>query len=287
MRRKGVMLCYPLETDRLEGESRKAWNHWPVICQPKLDGIRCKAEIKGGQVLLVTSEENIIYSVPYINDSLSRLPDCTLDGELHSNFLSFEQICSYVLRDTPMPDDRIRFEVFDMVTEQLQHIRLRRLTDLLLSYRFGKPDRLPYVRQVELSLAYSLEDISVLLNDYLEREFEGIIIRHPLNSYVPRRSPYILKFKPKKSDCYKIVGVNQEIDKNGRLKDSLGSFVCFKGDQLFSVGSGLTQEQRQTYWKNPPISKWVRISYQSSTSKGLPRFPVFMEVLDSPDEKEL
>ncbi len=89
-RRKGIMLCYPMEEKRLE-----KWDSWPVICQPKLDGLRCKAEIStSGQVFLVSSEENPFFSVPHIVRSLRDRKDLwgkTLDGELYSKKLSFEQ----------------------------------------------------------------------------------------------------------------------------------------------------------------------------------------------------
>ena len=43
-KRSGIMLCYPLEERRLINPKFQWANNFPVIVQPKLDGIRCVVE---------------------------------------------------------------------------------------------------------------------------------------------------------------------------------------------------------------------------------------------------
>ena len=87
-RRKGILLCYPFEEKRLA-----KWAP-PYIVQPKYDGVRCRAiPIKDNNYLLLSSEENVYYSVPHINEELKSLnlnSDLELDGELYCHGMSFE-----------------------------------------------------------------------------------------------------------------------------------------------------------------------------------------------------
>jgi len=82
---KGIMKCYPFEEKRLA-----KWQP-PYIVQPKYDGVRCRAvPIPGGGYILLSSEENVIYSVPHILDWLNRVQLTTeLDGELYCHGMSF------------------------------------------------------------------------------------------------------------------------------------------------------------------------------------------------------
>ena len=97
-----------------------------------------------------------------------------------------------------------------------------------------------------------------------------------------------MKFKPKKEDTYKIISYQEEVSIEGNPKGALGSLVCSSGDgNTFNVGTGFTFDQRKELWKNREslVGKLARIQYQHITSgKKVPRFPVFVEILEG--EKE-
>ena len=63
---KNIMKCYPFEEKRLA-----KWKP-PYIVQPKFDGVRCRAIPTDTGYLLVSSEENVIFSVPHINEELNK-----------------------------------------------------------------------------------------------------------------------------------------------------------------------------------------------------------------------
>jgi ATP-dependent DNA ligase len=123
-----------------------------------------------------------------------------------------------------------------------------------------------------------------IYEEYLAQKYEGIIIRHPFKTYERKRSKWIMKFKPKKTDLYKIIGVNQAADVHGNLKNMMGAFEC-KGDDgtEFNVGAGmLTHPQREFYWNNPEhaIGKDCLVQYQNINSKsGRPIFGLCVEVI--------
>ena len=114
-------------------------------------------------------------------------------------------------------------------------------------------------------------------------DYEGIVVRYFDAPYLRKRSTFMMKFKPKKEDTYEIVGWKEEIDKNGNAKNRLGALTCVGTDgTLFSVGTGLTDEDRQILWDTRELlaGKTCRVKYQHITSgRGVPRFPVFVEVL--------
>jgi DNA ligase-1 len=278
-KRAGIMLCYPFEEKRLE-----KWAP-PYIVQPKLDGERCRAvydEDLGWQ--LVSSELNVFNSVPHINQALelSSLPhDIELDGELYVHGIPFESVHSIVGRTVnlhPRYQD-MEYHIFDIVDPSLpQWERFKVLMAL--------PKMRPGLRIVPMRTAEDLEGILKAYDEFIDLEYEGIIVRHIDAAYIRRRSTFIMKFKPKQEDTYKIVGFKQMVDKDGNPKEMLGALIC-RGDDgtEFSVGSGMTDELRMSLWPeeaaSTAIGRIARVQYQHITpGRRVPRFPVLVEILD-------
>jgi ATP-dependent DNA ligase len=102
-RRSGIMLCYPFEEKRL-----LKWDCRSVLVQPKLDGERCRAVITNGNVQLLTSENNEIYSAPHIVEALSanfKEETIELDGELYIHNADFSEIHSIRGRTVNLHED--------------------------------------------------------------------------------------------------------------------------------------------------------------------------------------
>ena len=119
----------------------------------------------------------------------------------------------------------------------------------------------------------------------VEDGYEGIIVRHLEAPYVKKRSIYVMKFKPKQSDEYKVVGTQEEISVDGVPKGALGALICESGDgHLFNVGTGFTRDQRQELWDIRGLLPGMiaKVEYQHITSgKKVPRFPVYVKLLQS------
>ena len=268
---KNIMKCYPFEEKRLA-----KWSP-PYIVQPKYDGVRCRAIPLENGYLLVSSEENIIYSVPHLNIIFENLGlKSELDGELYCHGMSFEQIISITSRTVNLHADnaKIQFHCFDIVNDQPQMQRTLAIENLRgLS---------PWLQIAPFWLCNDLDDILRAFDKLIELNYEGIIVRHLGAPYERKRSTWIMKFKPKKEDDYKIVGIQEEIDKNGNPKGTLGALICESGDgNTFRVGSGFTLEQRHNLWTSNVIGKVANVKYQHiTTGNKVPRFPVFVEVKD-------
>lgn len=267
------MKCYPFEEKRLA-----KWSP-PYIVQPKYDGVRCRALRTETGTLLLSSEENIIFSVPHLNELLNKIANLPneLDGELYCHGMSFEDIVSITSRTQNLHPDhkRIQYHVFDVVNDAPQMQR-----QLTIEQLRGIS---PWLAVAPFYLCYNLEQVLSAYDKIIEDHYEGIIVRHLNNLYERKRSTLVMKFKPKKQDEYEITGYQEEIDKEGMEKGSLGALVCKSGDgNLFNVGTGFSAEQRQILWevRETLPGRLARVKYQHITSgRAVPRFPVFVELV--------
>lgn len=281
MSRKGIMLCYPFEEKRL-----LRWNP-PYLIQPKLNGERCRALLLDEPIML-SSEENLITSCPHILEELrtivQRFPELKgleLDGENYSHGTALQDIHSIVSRKTGgLHDDyeEISFYVFDLVLSLQQHIRLDAVSRI-----FNLPFEFHHLKRVPYWYVETLDDINHYLESFMQQGYEGIIIRDRDAPYVRKRSTQMMKFKPRKSDVYQIVDLQEEVSIHGENKGTLGAFVLRGTDgTIFKVGTGFNAEQRKEYYNNEFLGKWAKILYQTKSKDGVPCHSVFVSVLSEP-----
>ena len=273
-KRSGAILCYPFEQKRLD-----KWQP-PYITQPKLDGVRCRALRTPEGWLLLSSTEDIIISVPHILETLINMaiPEelNELDGELYVHGYTFEEIFSITSRTVNLHPDsyKMEYHVFDNIEDitpqanRLVSLNVISFNDIII--------RVPH------RVSFTFNDVMDDYRQYLDMGYEGIIIRHFEAPYIRRRSIFLMKFKPKKSDWYEIVGFIEEHDKFGNPKDRLGAFILSGNEGTrFNVGSGFTEQQRIDYWKDKTalIGRICVVEYQHITSgRGVPRFPIYVEI---------
>lgn len=261
--RKGVMLCVPLDTAKL-----LKWEE--VIVQPKYDGVRARLIVGHNVVELISSQGNLIHTVPHIVEQAGwELPVGAYDGELIGK--SFQQTVSIVKRKNLHQDyHTISFVIFDIINEDIQKDRIGRLERIRSLITEGS------IVITQSALVKSVKAMDLAAE--FARHYEGAIFRKPDGIYETKRSTSIMKWKPSKSDYYRIVGVKEEEDIYGVPKGSLGALICEKDGKLFSVGSGLTAYQRSYYWENKPVGKVAHVKYLELTERGVPRFPVLIEI---------
>ena len=271
MSRTGIMLAHPFEQRYFD-----AWRtNGLCYIQPKIDGLRCRALVHEEHgVQLFSSEGNQIHSLPSLVYELENmnLPDgLHLDGELYSPDIPFEQICSVVKRrESTGMDGAIEYRVFDLVAAGTFADRTRLLNKL--------PETM-LVQRVETTTTH-YDAIPAYVAKYMHEGYEGAIVRNPHGQYETKRSYNVLKIKPTKIDTYVVVGVEEEISKDGLLKGRTGAIVCVAPSNLaetFSVGSGLTDEDRERTWaiRDSLTGRTIVVEYQKLTEKGMPRFPIF------------
>lgn len=278
MRRSGIMLAYHFEERRLL-EPKFGWN-WPVIVQPKYDGHRCRLIKTSNEIILLSSEENRIFTMPHIEQAAKEqicAPFIELDGELYCHGMQFEQITSLIKRNEPHHDHhKMRFYVFDVINKDIQLLRMISLTMGLDGLT------IPFI-VAPYRMCHSMQEIYDTYRLMIDNGYEGIIIRDPHSNYVRKRSVKMLKFKPKKTDQYQVLDVIEAISKTGSPKGMVGAFLCTDGDEEFKVSAGTsTHREREIMWKEREeiIGKHIVVQYQSITSRGIPKFGIYTSLAD-------
>lgn len=282
MSRSGIMLCYPFEEKRLE-----KWGY-PIIVQPKLDGERCRAKWDhdyGWSFL--SSECNLVRSIPHIKDFFDHNfyseehRALEFDGELYHHGVAFNELHSVIGRTVNLHEEHtlVEFHCFDIVDSEL--FQSERTSFLFRDFIDSE-----YFRRVPSFIVENYDELMFQYKSFLSEGYEGLIARKIDGRYVRKRSTDIMKFKPRKTDHYEIVGFKEELDKHGVPKGSLGAFICQTDGVEFSVGSGFTRQQRNDFWKTRDsfIGRFLQINYQH-TMKNAPRFGIFVRVLDENPEE--
>lgn len=270
---------------------------YPVLCTPKLDGVRCLKV--GGRALTRTFKP-----VPnkYVREFIeANYPD-GVDGELmvpNSGGTAFD--AGPLMRHKGEPT--FTFYCFDYVVAGLDVPYKTRMTalDVLVLPRLVRVMPKIVNNEVEL-LAYERE---CLTNSY-----EGIMLRSPNGPYKQGRSTaregYLLKLKRfVDSEAIILACVEQlhnanaaQQDAFGRTKRSthqenkigkatLGAFAVrdLKTGIQFNVGTGMDDAFRTWAWKhqNECVGKTCKYKSQAIGAKDAPRFPVWLGFRDPID----
>lgn len=273
---KNIMKAYPFTEDRLA-----KWQP-PYIVQPKYDGVRCRAiplySPNTPGCILLSSEENIIYSVPHLNQIIGGLGiKAELDGELYCHGMSFEEIVSITSRTVNLHPDhgKIQFHCFDVVNDQPQMKR-----SLIIENLRGIN---PHLVVAPFWLCANLDEVKQTYDRIIKLGYEGIIVRNSMGPYEVKRSLYVMKFKPKKQDTYQIVGWKEEVSKDGIPKGRIGSLVMSSqfGDE-FAVSAGLDDEKKAKLWliRDELAGRNAIVHYQHLTDKKIPKGSFNIEVIE-------
>ena len=285
-KRKGIQLAMPFEERRLlnQGRFHVKWTP-PYLVQPKLNGERCRVIREEGICLLLSSTEELILSVPHIQQwCLSHLPLGEWDGELYVHGWNWAEIHGVVGRTTNLHEnyEAMELHLFDWPSRnEPQFMRLVELRNMFSSLSKGGP-----LRYVKSEVAHTLEEVYQLYDRFIGEGYEGFIIRELSAPYIRRRSGAMMKFKPKERDEYKIVGVYEAISENGEPKGMIGGFHCVDdmGTPFNPAAGRLKHDKRIEYWQrwlDEPeyfIGKFVTVEYQTMSDKN--KVPLFCGVAE-------
>lgn len=141
----------------------------------------------------------------------------------------------------------------------------------------GKPDVL-----FTPSWAVGQPAVVKAINDTKAKKQEGVIITE-LDA--PEHSNPRIKLVHKQIVNLRIVGINQEFDKDGKPKPSTGSFTLADatGRIVGDCGTGLDADTRKHSWENPDeyLQTPMQVTFMSITKDGKLRHPVYNGLSDS------
>ncbi|WP_294961236.1 DNA ligase [Sulfurimonas sp.] len=220
----------------------------------KLDGVRAYWD---GEKLI--SRGGKVFAVPSF--FTKEFPKHKLDGELWSKRGDFSNISSIVNKKKPNSGWRsITYNIFEVpdakgnLLQRLSHIKTSK-----------------YIKVIKQIKVKNKKYLYEFLKSVEKKGAEGVVVRDGSLSYYTGRDNNSLKVKSFIDAECEIVAYNKG---NGKYKNAVGSLSCrMKDKKVIKIGSGLNNKQRT----NPPkIGAIITFKYYGLTSKGNPRFPVFL-----------
>ena len=284
------MLAVNVEWDRLS---------FPLIAQPKHDGIRCV--VVPGKGALNRS----LKPIPnlYIRQILSDPKYHYHDGEIITYTNGKPDELSTIQSKVQSRDGEPEF-----VFHSFDHFENPHLPYKLRYEEIRAGER------VESTVVHDLDELAdyeKFLSDggLTEKGLDGVILRCPDGKYKFGRSTaregYLLRIKPFNDDEARIVGFVEQMsntneqtrDERGYAKRSkakaglvptgkLGALILNWKGVHFELGTGFTDTQRKRFWREREslLGRLVTFKYQRVGSQGRPLLPVFKSFRD---EEEL
>ena len=239
--------------------------------EQKLDGVRVLAVVTKTSVRLYSRNGKPFENFGHIEEALLDIKNklaklfstyrdgFVLDGEVIG--ASFQALMKQAQRKTDVQASDLVYSVFDIIPLEdfergywnaQQHRRLA----ILEEHRDTFQELTTCVRimdgiNVDLNTSEGHDILRRYANDAVVAGFEGIMIKDIDAPYECKRSTFWMKWKPVITVDLNIVGVEEG---TGRNEGRLGAFICEGVDDgraiRVNVGSGLTDEDRSSYWDN-------------------------------------
>jgi DNA ligase-1 len=281
---------------------------YPLLCTPKIDGIRvmtiADTEL---QRWVGLSRSGIPLPNIHLQELVNDLRCSGLDGEMvASGAATFGEVDSAIMSREKRAT--LEFHVFDYTKHPLMPYWMR-----VQDYRtilHGAPS---WVRPLLPEVAESPEQLLQLEARMLAEGHEGVMVRDPQGPYKHGRSTlregWLLKLIRHRDEEAEVIGMKelmhnenaQERDAHGHSKRStaqaglvgagtLGALLCRTAAGVeFSLGTGegLTAELRarlfEMHQRGELVGRFAKYRHRPKGAKTKPRFPVFLGLRDERD----
>ena len=249
-----------LATDSVKHEKKMVGD---VIVEPKLDGVRVVVvcDVDKDEVKLFSRNGKELSNFPEINKQFDDMLDqmgesMVFDGEVMSD--DFQTLMREIHRKGGAKTKDAKLNLFDCLPlAEFKNGGSNSVNDTILfrkkmleSFNYG-----PNINLVEyVRVNLSDDDGQKQFADYnklcIDKGYEGIMVKPIKGIYECKRSTLWLKVKPFIEVSLKVIDTEEG---TGRNVGKLGALIVEgKDDGKFiktNVGSGLTDSDRETYWK--------------------------------------
>tara|TARA_R100000458_G_scaffold59951_1_gene73208 strand:+ start:28300 stop:29559 length:1260 start_codon:yes stop_codon:yes gene_type:complete len=254
--------------------------NYPVMIQPKLDGVRCIAITDyDGKVKLFSRRGKILGNFPHIEERLSQYKNMVFDGEIMDG--EFQNLMTQVHRKSDVDTSNAIYNVFDFMTRdewdnQNSEFPYSRRYDILKS---NFELAVGPVQLVEIWKVKDSEELMGMHSNFLQRGYEGTMIKDPKATYKFKRSKALLKYKPVQTIDLEVIGM---VEGTGKHKGTLGAVICRYYNSTVNIGSGFDDVERAAIWdmKEDFNGSIIEVQYQDATTnkngENSLRFPVYL-----------
>lgn len=275
-----VQLCLPIE-------KVKGTINFPVVASEKLDGVYCLAYVLNGECHIYSRTGEVYTSLEHLKPEL-----IVLAKESQCEIIIFEAYTEGVsqptisgwCRDTKKQHTAVEAYVHDALmfpefaTCDTESGYGDRIDYLRFIFNCKTLSDFQYVHLVEPKLVCSYKGLMRMAEDIWSRGGEGVVYRDYFAGYMAgKRNSTMVKVKKAVSFDLKVIAIKEG---TGKYAGSTGYLICQdRKGKTVKVGSGLTDEQRRTWWSlwgyDEIIGKIVQIDAMKVSSKGVLREPRF------------
>ena len=251
-----------------------------MICQPKLDGIRCIARKDG----LFTRAGKEITTCNHIHNALKdyfeKNPTDILDGELYNHELrdDFNKITSLVRKVKPTQAEAeecaklVQYHIYDMTGPDWEGCSFED-GNLHLEDVIGNLDYRGPLQFVETVYCNSQTELDEKYSVWTEQGYEGQMVRNN-QPYENKRSKNLLKRKEFITEEFDVVEV---LEGSGNWAGYAKHFVLTDGTETFKSGVRGNQETLKALLEQEVKPTWVTCRYFERSVDNIPRFPVVID----------
>lgn len=250
---------------------------YPVLVQPKLDGLRCLAYRNHEGRVVLQGRKVTFYTAPkHIIAELEKhlVDDMILDGELYNHGLTLQDINSYAKKYNGGKTEQLVLHVYDATLWSEQGQTQEERFDMVESWFDAR--RVHTVYKLPTHVARSHDEVKSLHDEFVEGGYEGAMVRTYDHEYeFDTRSHGLLKLKDFMEEEFEIIGV-----KHGRGKAAgWPIFVCANPkstkDKEFDVLPMGTDEQKRKMLQDGPqlIGRQLTVRFLQWTPYGQPEQP--------------
>jgi DNA ligase-1 len=271
-----VALAQKFEKKRIEGKR--------VCVEPKLDGIRCFAIVEHGDALLYARSGKLITNFDStIGAELANLPDGCYDGEIMGE--DFIALMRQAYRKDNVITEGTYLALFDYLPMEEWNSRDTKMTcddrhsELVTRVGNQQVKYLRVISRFEIDYtgrsASDYEKIKALHDEFVRDGFEGAMVKNLDAPYKFGRGHGVMKLKAFHDVDLKI---ERLLEGTGKHVGKLGSVaVDYQGVEV-QVGSGFSDELRESIWSDPDnfVGRMIEVRYQEVTPDGSLRFPTFV-----------
>lgn len=294
-------LVADFEAMKAQPYAEKRIKQWPVIVEPKYDGVRallichpdgsCSIVSRVGKPLpgadhMAQRVEQSLLSFPALRNLVINREGIVIDGELDCAG-GFNTTVGDVRRHDKEPEGLV-FRAFDLIP--LKHFEAGHFPVSLTERRRILPQfitalREPSIVRVQARFAYKHDDVMAMYDAIRQEGGEGVIVKPQEHPYECKRSYGWLKIKDQQTVDVPITDV---VEGTGKYQHMMGAvWVDFNGHDV-KVGTGWSDEQRRQIGFDPELYKgrMIEVEFHETTPDGSLRHPRFVRWRDDKLEEE-
>lgn len=292
---KSVMLASDLELARAEiFGSARAW-----LVSHKIDGIRCYTSQSSLCAKHGTCETVFARSGKRLPNHAWRALLAKLgpgfDGEIApANYAIAncfqESTTSAMTQDLPIAEG-MAFHIFNYFGDASAAYCQRPFSERMADAKLALASAIANSPELDRFVLFlhqepiDLQSAQVLASRFAEAGHEGAMLTHADAPYLQRRArateAHLCKLKAKATETCRIMGMTQERDKHGELKNSLGALILEMPEtgHRFQCGSGFTKAQREQAWAEHLAGTFTEthaeIEHMPGGQRNALRMPIF------------